>query len=1794
MATETKINDIASQLSTASRLVVSTDFFWVYTASGLQVKIPAEFAKAYLVNGLKPSIGTDGTWIIGGENTGVKAEGVSPRLMADNEGIKVSYDNGNTYQHLVLYTQMDIGLQELIDTYKEIRDAEVVRVASETSRTKAEEARVAAEQSRVKAEEARVAAETKRENDFRQSKSSADDATNKALSTYSHPPYVDADGYYYKWNVSTGSYDKTDVNLTGKAFQIKKVFSSVSAMNATDVNSFAENDFILINTANVEDEDNAKLYVVATNQQGRKFYSYLVDMSGFRGFTGKTPQIVIGSVNTLVSGSSASASLVANGTDANGNPVYTLNFAIPKGDKITLADLTEDEIKLLQKPANDAIAACNSATGNANAATSAANTAAAKANAAADDATSKSTEAGKLNSKVAADEEARVNAESGRVSAETTRKTNEDARIKAETGRTTAENSRSDAETARADAETKRKSAESSRVTAETARADAETKRKNSESARDTNETSRKNAESDRALAETARVDAETSRVDAEKLRVTAESTRNINENSRKSEEGIRVSAETARKSNEDTRKSQESARVNAESGRVNAEQDRVAAEEDRVAAETQREEDFATSKTACDDATSSSQKQTAACKTATDNANIQASAAQSAASAANTSKANIEKNETARQDAEKTRQTQETARMNAEATRNSNETARKTAESGRATAENTRNSNENTRKSQEAERVNAESSRVNAEDDRIAAEEDRVSAETKRETDFAASKKACDDATAASKTQTAACQTAADNATEQASAAQTAASAANTSKANIEKNETARQEAEKARQSQESTRSVAENTRNSNEMTRKANEEARIKAETAREANAKNAVAAAEEAANNALDTANHPTKVGEDNYVYLWNKEQQIYEKTAIYVKGSKGDKGDKGDQGIQGPQGEKGKSPIIKNGKWWLWDENSNAYTDSGVSVSSDYLLTKGKVEDVLTGDISSHSHSKYALATSLVEETQRATQKEAAIQSVVDIINGSSQVEGSFRKAIADLIGGAPEALDTLKEIADKLADDDTLHDAIQAAITLKADQSALDAAIKRITSLEGGSASTIEVTGTGNAITGISKSGTKITANKGATFLTSHQSLAGYAKTSQIPTKVSQLTNDSGFLTSHQSLAGYATETWVKGLKYITDADAAAKYQPKGNYLTSHQSLADYAKKTDIPVVPTKVSAFVNDANYLTAHQSLEEYAKKTELPTKVSQLTNDANYLTSHQSLEGYVNAVTTTGTGNAVTGITKSGRTVMVTKGANFLTSHQDISGKSDTTHTHSVKINGVTKTIAATGGKPVDLGNYLTTHQSLDGYAKTSQIPTKVSQLANDSGYLTSHQSLEGYAKTSQLPTKTSQLTNDSGFLTSHQSLTGYATESWVKGLKYITDADAAAKYQPRGNYLTSHQSLAAYIKTVDADSKYLGKTEKAASASTADNATKVNNHTVNTDVPSGAKFTDTEYIIPTLDSAPTSSTLTFTDNGATRSFKIGYMCRVADSSAEHGYKFYQLYNISNGKATWGEISGGGDYDETVTVTLTSSVPSSDSNLNGVVVTVKNTTSGDTQTQTWNGTPLVFKIPAVNTYTVSASDSELYIKPNTQSYTAGVGTSRNVTLTYYLNPLGIYILDTDGNLVATEKWDTANNSKAVGVFVGTEYSKFVISPTEISNKEWGPYGTTISGIGTTEDMTTAKMDYAGKTNTDKIIAQLGTGKAPAAESCRNYTFKNGKKGYLWSLGEAQIAYNNKKAIITAMSKIGGTPMLTYGYYWTSTQCSSYSAWMLSFSDGYVDSNYKHYGNFVRPVCSL
>ena len=125
-------------------------------------------------------------------------------------------------------------------------------------------------------------------------------------------------------------------------------------------------------------------------------------------------------------------------------------------------------------------------------------------------------------------------------------------------------------------------------------------------------------------------------------------------------------------------------------------------------------------------------------------------------------------------------------------------------------------------------------------------------------------------------------------------------------------------------------------------------------------------------------------------------------------------------------------------------------------------------------------------------------------------------------------------------------------------------------------------------------------------------------------------------------------------------------------------------------------------------------------------------------------FLTAHQSLDGYVNAIAVSGSGNAVTAVTKSGKTITFTKGATYLTSHQSLaaylkSADAASTyavvgHTHKVKINGVEKTINPSNGTTVDLGTYLTSHQSLAAYMKTADANNTFSKIGHTHGYASS----------------------------------------------------------------------------------------------------------------------------------------------------------------------------------------------------------------------------------------------------------------------------------------------------------------------------------------------------------------------------------------------------------------------------------------------------------------------------
>lgn len=190
---------------------------------------------------------------------------------------------------------------------------------------------------------------------------------------------------------------------------------------------------------------------------------------------------------------------------------------------------------------------------------------------------------------------------------------------------------------------------------------------------------------------------------------------------------------------------------------------------------------------------------------------------------------------------------------------------------------------------------------------------------------------------------------------------------------------------------------------------------------------------------------------------------------------------------------------------------------------------------------------------------------------------------------------------------------------------------------------------------------------------------------------------------------------------------------------------------------------------------------------------------------------------------------------------------------------------------------------------------------------------------------------------------------------------------------------------------------------------------------------------------------------------------------------------------------------------------------------------------------------------------------------------------------------------PIGIYIVHTNGKVYPRANWKTSENNKAVGIGVKTSKCSFVIAPDEQTSIQWGGYGTLINGCTTTTSSATAQTDYKGKTNTDAIIAQLGTTTEYAARYCHNYAFKNGAVGYQPALGELYEAYQNKSEIDACMSLIGGKALYdssinNYGK-WSSTQYDAYNAWRLDWNNGFVISINKASSNSnscARPFAAF
>lgn len=117
------------------------------------------------------------------------------------------------------------------------------------------------------------------------------------------------------------------------------------------------------------------------------------------------------------------------------------------------------------------------------------------------------------------------------------------------------------------------------------------------------------------------------------------------------------------------------------------------------------------------------------------------------------------------------------------------------------------------------------------------------------------------------------------------------------------------------------------------------------------------------------------------------------------------------------------------------------STSTHAPSNAQKNSD--ITKAEIENKLTGDISTHSHSKYALNTSLptkVSQLENDSNFLTEHQSLAGLAT-----ETFVNTKVAALVDSAPEALDTLKELSTALGNDPNFATTVATNIGGKVDK-----------------------------------------------------------------------------------------------------------------------------------------------------------------------------------------------------------------------------------------------------------------------------------------------------------------------------------------------------------------------------------------------------------------------------------------------------------------------------------------------------------------------------------------------------------------------------------------------------------------------------------------------------------------------------------------------------------------------------------------------------------------------------
>jgi hypothetical protein len=379
------------------------------------------------------------------------------------------------------------------------------------------------------------------------------------------------------------------------------------------------------------------------------------------------------------------------------------------------------------------------------------------------------------------------------------------------------------------------------------------------------------------------------------------------------------------------------------------------------------------------------------------------------------------------------------------------------------------------------------------------------------------------------------------------------------------------------------------------------------------------------------------------------------------------------------------------------------------------------------------------------------------------------------EGSGSSGGGGLNGSVKSYADALKLTSESLSE-------IASAYSIKA----LDS---RISSLEGGSATSIETTGSGNAVTSVSKSGTKITFTKGSTF-----SLNGHTH-DFITVGANQTITATQYTNSRLSVRPYYNSggptTYGNILEVVSRTHGGGQL---GMAWSGSQT------KTDGTDTNVGKLYYRSKRDNIAGWTVWKRLAFAEELAW--------GNISGKPTSLSGYgitdgVNAVSVTGSGNAVTAASVSGHTLTLAKGSTFSLSN----------HTHYVgttRVQGSSAEQALTGITKID--NILklskaTVTVNTSYKAEQNRLVIYGYTYGNDANYIKSAGKLSYGDGGPQLVFSTSENPDASGVQSAALVYTDHDTIGVGASLSFVTNQGDAYFIAPHIKALTAFQGNLAW---------------------------------------------------------------------------------------------------------------------------------------------------------------------------------------------------------------------------------------------------------------------------------------------------------------------------------------------------------------------------------------------------